>query len=319
MQCYNLRMMKRDSEWPELPFAKWKDTYATLHLWTQMVGKYRLILNPWINHSWHATFYLTSRGLTSSPIPYKGDRFQMDFDFVRHLLEISREDGTSESIELRPRSVADFYGELTSRLHGMGIDVAIHKIPNEMVDPLPFDQDERHASYDREYANRWWRALMNMHSVFQQFRSRFIGKCSPVHFFWGSFDLAVTRFSGRRAPEHPGGVPNLPDWVAKEAYSHEVSSCGFWPGSEQVPSPAFYCYGYPEPEGFKEYSKISPSGAYYHNDLREYILPYDEVRNSKDPADTLLQFLQSSYEATANLAKWDRASLEVQNEFRPDR
>ena len=303
-------MSKNAFEWPELPFEKWKDTLATLHLWTQMVGKFRLVQSPWINHSWHATYYLTSRGLTTSPVRYNSSHFQMDFDFLSHRLYIQLEAGRKEELELRPRSVADFYRELTAKLHQLGIDIRIHKTPNEMEIAIPFDQDEQHAAYDGESANRWWRALLKIHDVFVEFRSRFIGKCSPVHFYWGSFDLAVSRFSGRRAPEHPGKVPHLPDWVAKEAYSHEVSSCGFWPGSEQVPYPIFFAYIYPEPDGFKEDSRIAPDGAYYHPDLREFVLRYDAVRESSDPAKSLLKFMQSTYEAAADHAKWDRAALE---------
>ncbi|MGH9856413.1 MAG: DUF5996 family protein, partial [Acidobacteriota bacterium] len=216
--------------WPELPFAEWKDTYATLHLWTQIVGKFRLVQSPWINHSWHATFYVTSRGLTTSAIPYRSIQFDMQFDFVAHRLLIQTPDDAIESVELRSRTVADFYRDVLAKLQKLGIEIQIHPIPNEMEVAIPFPEDEKHATYDPEFANRFWRIVLSADRVFKEFRSRFIGKCSPVHFFWGSFDLAVTRFSGRKAPEHPGNVPHLPDWVAKEAYSHEVSSCGFWPG-----------------------------------------------------------------------------------------
>jgi hypothetical protein len=295
--------------WPELPYQDWKDTYATLHLWTQIVGKYRLVQSPWLNHSWHATFYVTSRGLTTSAIPYGSAQFDMQFDFVSHRLWIHTPDKDGESVELRSRSVANFYAELQAKLQKLGIAIQIHPIPNEMEVAIPFDKDEQHATYDPEYANRFWRIVLSADRVFKEFRSRFIGKCSPVHFFWGSFDLAVTRFSGRKAPEHPGNVPHLPDWVAKEAYSHEVSSCGFWPGSEQAPDPAFYAYAYPEPPGFKEVN-VLPAEATYHPVLREFLLPYDAVRKSSTPEKTLLDFMQSTYEAAADLAKWDRAALE---------
>jgi hypothetical protein len=295
--------------WPELPFTEWKDTYATLHLWTQIVGKFRLVQSPWINHSWHATFYLTSRGLTTSLIPYKSSQFEMQFDFVAHKLLIQTPDNGMESVELRSRTVADFYGDLMARLRKLAIEIKIHPIPNEMEVAIPFHEDEKHATYDPEFANRFWRLLLSADRVFKEFRSRFIGKCSPVHFFWGSFDLAVTRFSGRKAPEHPGKVPHLPDWVAKEAYSHEVSSCGFWPGSEQVPFPAFYAYAYPEPPGFKQ-ATIFPAEGSYHPVLREFLLPYDAVRTSNTPEKLLLDFLQSTYDAAADLAKWDRTALE---------
>jgi hypothetical protein len=293
-------------EWPSLPYNEWKDTYGTLHMWTQIVGKIRMVQTPWINHSWHVTLYLTSRGLTTSPIPYGGKTFQIDFDFIEHSLVIQTTEGAASRIDLVPRSVADFYRELFARLADLGLDIKINKIPNETPDPVPFDKDEEHASYDAEYANRFWRALVQADRVLKQFRARFIGKCSPVHFFWGSFDLAVTRFSGRAAPEHPGGVPSLPDWVAREAYSHEVSSCGFWPGGQAMPEPVFYAYAYPEPDGFST-APVGPGGAKYSRELREFILPYDEVRRASSPDAALLEFLQSSYEAAANLAGWDPA------------
>ncbi len=295
--------------WPTLPLKEWKDTYATLHMWTQIVGKIRLAQTPWVNHSWHVTLYVTSRGLTTSPIPYGQKTFEIDFDFVDHKLVIETSDGNVRLIDLRPRTVADFYAEVMSSLRSVGIDVAIHTTPNEIPDPIPFEEDTTHASYDADYANRFWRVLVQSDRVFKEFRARFIGKCSPVHFFWGSFDLAVTRFSGRTAPPHPGGVPHMPDVVAREAYSHEVSSCGFWPGGGAIDYPAYYAYAYPGPEGFKDY-KVKPKGAFYSNDLGEFLLPYDEVRKSKDPDAALLDFLQSTYEAAADLAKWDRAALE---------
>ena len=295
--------------WPSLPLGEWKDTAATLHMWTQIIGKIRLSQTPWINHSWHVTLYVTSRGLTTSPIPYGLKTFQIDFDFIDHKLVIETSDGNVRLLDLRPRTVADFYSQVMSSLKSLGIDVAIHTTPNEIPDPIPFEEDHKNASYDADYANRFWRVLVQSDRIFKEFRARFIGKCSPVHFFWGSFDLAVTRFSGRTAPPHPGGVPHMPDVVAREAYSHEVSSCGFWPGGGAIDYPAYYAYAYPTPEGFKDY-KIKPKGAFYSNDLGEFLLPYDEVRTSDDPDAALLGFLQSTYEAAADLSKWDRAALE---------
>ncbi len=295
--------------WPNLAFQEWKDTYLTLHMWMQIVGKIRLVQTPWVNHSWHTTLYITSRGLTTSPIPYGSRTFQITFDFINHELQIQTNDGEMDAMSLVPRSVADFYVELLARLAELNLEVKIHTTPNEVADPIPFEKDYVHASYDPEYANRFWRALVQADRVFKQFRARFIGKCSPVHFFWGSFDLAVTRFSGRRAPEHPGGVPHLSDWVTREAYSHEVSSCGFWPGSEQMPQPVFYSYAYPEPAGFNA-AMVRPGGAGYNTEFREFIFPYDEVRESASPDEVLLEFLQSSYEAAAELGGWNRPELE---------
>lgn len=297
------------SEWPALPYEDWKQTCQTLHLWTQIAGKYRLTQSPWLNHSWHATFYVTSRGLTSSVIPYRSNHFQLDFDFVDHKLLLQTAEGAGETVELKSRSVASFYKEVATRLKTLGIEIRIHGKPNEVEPAIPFLRDEQHASYDPVFVHRFWKILLNVDRVFKQFRAQFIGKCSPVHFFWGSFDLAVTRFSGRTAPEHPGNVPNLPDWVAREAYSHEVCSAGFWPGSEQVPFPLFYSYIYPEPSGYKE-AQVEPSDGYYHPDLREFVLPYEAVRTSDDPERTLLEFLRSTYNAAADSARWDRGSLE---------
>lgn len=296
-------------QWPSLAYEAWKDTYATLHLWTQIVGKIRLVQTPWINHSWHVTLYVTTRGLTTSPITYGTRTFQIDFDFIDHQLVIQTSEGTIKTLALQPRSVADFYKELLATLSDLGIDVKIHTTPNEIADAIPFEKDHTHASYDAEYANRFWRVLVQVDRVFREFRARFIGKSSPVHFFWGSFDLALTRFSGRPAPSHPGGVPNLPNWVAREAYSHEVSSCGFWPGGGPAPYPVFYAYAYPEPQ---EYNKalLRPDAATYHPILREFILPYDDVRLAESPDTMLLDFLQSSYAAAANLSDWDRPALE---------
>jgi hypothetical protein len=306
------------SFWPALVYDEWRDTQATLHLWTQIVGKIRLAQAPWVNHSWHVALYLTARGLTTSPIPYGSRTFDIEFDFLDHQLRIRAAEGKTESLRLAPRAVADFYQELFARLKTLGLDITIRTTPNEIPDPTPFDRDWTHTAYDAEQAGRFWRALVQADRVFKAFRSRFIGKSSPVHFFWGSFDLAVTRFSGRRAPTHRGGVPNLPDWVAREAYSHEVSSCGFWPGGEATPYPAFYAYAYPEPEGFKSAS-LRPAGARYDAGLGEFILPYDDIRQATSPDAMLLDFLQSSYEAAADLGAWDRPELEQPDRLRGQR
>jgi hypothetical protein len=296
--------------WPELPYARWRDTCATLHLWTQIVGKIRLAQTPWINHSWHVTLYLTARGLTTSPIPYRGRAFQIDFDFVEHVLWIRTSDGHFRQLVLAPKPVAEFYAELLAELAGLDIQVPIFTMPCEIADAIPFDEDTIHAAYDREYAHRFWRILLSAHDVFTCFRSGFIGKVSPVHFFWGSFDLAVTRFSGRPAPRHPGGVPHLPNAVAREAYSHEVSSAGFWPGGGgPVDYAAFYSYAYPAPDGFAE-AAVRPEAAFFSKDLGEFVLPYDAVRTAANPEATLMGFLESTYEAAAGVGHWDRAALE---------
>jgi uncharacterized protein DUF5996 len=295
--------------WPPLPYAGWKDTLATLHLWTQIVGKIRLVQSPWLNHSWHVPLYVTSRGLTTSPIPYGTRSFTLAFDFLEHWLRIEPDTGPIETVALIPRTVADFYQELFARLRALGFAITIRPMPCEIPDPIPLDQDRQHASYDPQYAERFWRVLQQSDRVLKAFRARFQGKASPVHFFWGSFDLAVTRFSGRTAPPHPGGVPHLPDWVAREAYSHEVSSCGFWPGGEALPEPVYYAYAYPEPEGFKT-APVRPEGASYHAGLGEFVLPYEGVRRSPARDETLLEFLQSTYEAAADRAGWDRPALE---------
>ena len=297
--------------WPDLPTTAWRDTYATLHLWTQIVGKIRLTKSPWLNHSWHVTLYVTARGLTTSPIP-DGDRsFQVDFDFIDHTLRISTSDGAQRQFALAGKSVASFYVAVLAGLNALGIDVAIDEMPNELPDPIRFSQDDQHASYDPEAVRRFHQILKNCDRVFKQFRTGFLGKASPVHFFWGSFDLAVTRFSGRAAPRHPGGVPNLPDAVAHEAYSHEVSSAGFWPGGGAIDYPAFYCYAYPEPLGFRA-TKVRPDAAFFSETLGEFVLPYDAVRTAADPDRALLDFLQSTYEAAAISAKWDRKALECE-------
>jgi hypothetical protein len=297
------------SAWPALAYDQWKDTQATLHLWTQIVGKIRLVQTPWVNHSWHVPLYVTARGLSTSPIPYGARVFEIEFDFLDHNLRIKTIEGKTETLRLAPRSVADFYQELFARLKTLGLEIRIRTMPSEIADATPFEQDRHHAAYDAEHAARFWRALVQADRVLRAFRSRFIGKASPVHFFWGGFDLAVTRFSGREAPPHRGGVPNLPDWVAREAYSHEVSSCGFWPGGEALPYPVFYAYAYPEPDGFGSAS-LRPAGAQYNTSLGEFVLSYDEVRQATSSDATLLEFLQSSYEAAADLGGWDRPALE---------
>jgi len=308
-------MESRQEPWPSLPLDAWKDTYATLHLWTQIVGKMRLVLCPWVNHSWNVALYVTSTGLTTSPIPLGVRTFQIDFDFIEHQLKIQASDGRKAGFPLEPQSVKSFYGRLMKDMEALDLDVKICTKPNEVPDPIRFDQDETHRAYDPEYANRFWRILVQADRIFKEFRGRFIGKCSPVHLFWGALDLAVTRFSGRTAPRHPGGIANLPDSVTEEAYSHEVSSCGFWPGGGAVPYPAFYSYAYPQPEGFSK-QVIKPAGAFYSADFGEFILPYDAVRGSQAPDDMLLEFLESTYEAAANLAHWDRRALE--RPVRPD-
>jgi hypothetical protein len=295
--------------WPALPFAEWKDTAETLHMWTQIVGKIRLTLTPWTNHSWHVTLYVTSRGLTTSPIPYGASIFEIRFDFIDHELRVLKSDGAIRVLKLGPESVTKFYRDLMNALAEMELPVKINVTPNEIQNPIPFDQDEEHRSYDPEYANRFWQVLVQSDRVFKDFRSRFCGKCSPVHFFWGSFDLAVTRFSGRAAPPHPGGIPHLPDAITREAYCQEVSSLGFWPGNAAAPTPIFYSYAYPEPPGFTE-AKVQPAAAFYEPAFREFMLPYDVVRTAGSPDEVLLEFAQSTYDAASILGKWDRAGLE---------
>jgi hypothetical protein len=299
----------RRDPWPSLPLEAWRETYATLHLWTQIVGKVRLARSPWQNHSWHVTLYVTARGLTTSPIPHGSRSFQIDFDFIDHRLAIQASDGRTGHLALQPQSVAAFYAGLMDELDGLDLHVDIHPRPNEVADPVPFANDEAHRAYDAEYVNRFWRILVQADRVFERFRAGFRGKCSPVHFFWGAPDLAVTRFSGRPAPRHPGGVPHLPDWVTREAYSDEVSSCGFWPGGGPIAYPAFYSYAYPQPSGLAS-AQIRPADAFYSDELSEFILPYEVVRQSASPDSVLLDFLQSSYAAAADLAEWDRRSLE---------
>lgn len=303
------RALATPEAWPALPLKAWQDTYATLHMWLQVVGKVRLAFTAPINHSWQVTQYVTCRGLTTSPIPHGQEMFELEFDFLEHQLHFRVSTGATRSLPLAARSVADFYQEVLQTLAELGIHPNLWPMPVEITDPIPFDEDRVHAAYDPEYAQRCWRVLLQSHRVFSEFRGRFLGKASPVHFFWGSFDLAVTRFSGRPAPQHPGGVPNLADRITREAYSHEVSSCGFWPGGGPLPEPVFYSYAYPTPPGFAEYA-VLPPGAYYHPDLYEFVLPYETVRTSEAPDELLLTFLQSTYEAAAILGQWDRAALE---------
>lgn len=297
----------REELWPGLPLDAWKETHDTLRLWSQIVGKIKLKLEPMINHWWQVPLYVSARGLTTLPIPYADQVFQMDFDLIDHVMNIVTEDGESRSIRLKPRTVADFYHETMYALRSLGIEVLIWTTPVEMPERIPFELDTKHSAYDRDYAEKFWKVLVQADRVMQMFRSRFIGKNSPVHFFWGGFDIAVSRFSGRRAPEHEP-TPDLAHHVTLEAYSHEVSSCGFWPG-EGLGFPAFYAYVYPEPEGFSTFP-VEPREAYYHQGLGEFILPYDVVRAADSPDDILLSFFQSTYEAAARLGKWDRASLE---------
>jgi Family of unknown function (DUF5996) len=295
--------------WPELPTAAWRETYETLHLWTQIIGKIRLARSPWLNHSWHVALYVTARGLTTSPIPDGARTFEIDLDFIDHVVRISTSDGARRQLALAGQSVASFHAAVMTDLASLGIHIVIDEMPNELPEPIRFSLDKRHATYDPDAVRRFFQILVNANRVLKQFRTGFLGKASPVHFFWGSFDLAVTRFSGRRAPRHPGGVPHLSDEVACEAYSHEVSSAGFWPGSGAIDYPAFYSYAYPEPAGFRA-AAVRPDAAFFSETLGEFILPYDAVRTAAQPDQALLDFLQSTYEAAANAAKWDRDTLE---------
>ena len=293
--------------WPTLPLASWQDTCATLHMWTQIVGKIRLSLTPLVNHWWNVPLYVTSRGLGTSRIPYGERSFELWFDFIQHQLVLEMNDGMVKSLALEPQCVSDFYAKSMALLRSAQIDVRIWPVPVEIPDPIPFEQDRKHCSYDPESANTFWRILLSVDAVFQRFRARFIGKSSPVHFFWGSFDLAVTRFSGRRAPEKPGA-----DSITREAYSHEVSSVGFWPGSGNISAPAFYSYMAPEPLGYRD-ARVRPDAARYDTGLGEFLLMYDDVRTASSPSSMLLAFCQSTYEAGAESAGWDRPSLEREN------
>ena len=301
--------MERESNtWPDLRYETWRETAATLQLWTQVVGKVRLGLAPWVNHSWQVPLYVTARGLTTSPMPLAGEILELEFDFVHHRLLARTSRAEERSFALEPQTVADFYARVGALLRELGVTVAINDRPVELVNPIRFAEDRTHRSYDADAAQRFWRVLVKTDIVLNHFRSGFLGKVSPVHYFWGSFDLAVTRFSGRRAPPHPGGIPGLSDAVTREAYSHEVSSAGFWPGNDAFPRAAFYSYAYPEPAGFSGHAVTS--GAYYDTGLSEFILPYDQVRQAADPEATLLDFLTRTYAAAADAAYWDRAALE---------
>jgi hypothetical protein len=299
--------MSATTAWPNLPLEEWRDTYATLHMWTQVIGKIRLAQAPLINHWWEVPIYVTCRGLTTSPIPFGTRTFQIDFDFIDHRLAIQTSDSASESFLLRPMSVAAFYATVMECMEALGFRVRIWTTPVEISNPIPFETDQQHASYVPDHAHRFWRILVQADRLFTAFRARFIGKVSPVHFFWGSFDLAVTRFSGRAAPSKPTA-----DRITREAYSHECSSCGFWPGGDGIEQPAFYSYAYPEPDAFPSAS-VRPDAAFYHRELGQFLLPYDAVRQAASPDETLLAFLQSTYEAAATLANWDRPALERQN------
>ena len=295
--------------WPALPLSSWKDTYATLHMWTQMVGKVRLALTPLLNHWWNVPLYVSARGLSTSAMPYGDRAFELYFDFIEHRLVLETSDNIVKTLPLIARSVADFYHEFMRLLRSAEIEVKIWKMPVEVPDPIPFDEDRVHASYDPDSAHKFWQILLTTERIFTEFRAGFIGKSSPVHFFWGSFDLAVTRFSGRRAPERPGA-----DVIAREAYSHEVSSVGFWPGGSGINGSAFYSYAAPEPQGFREV-RVQPEAAHYDPQLNEFILMYDDVHKSQSPSTALLDFCQSTYLAAATLGKWDRMALERQSDL----
>jgi len=301
--------------WPALPLEQWEDTFATLHMWSQIVGKTRLALAPMTNHWWNVTLYVSARGLTTGPMPCGERTFEIEFDFLDHVLALRVDDGTTRTMPLVPRSVANFYREYLGLLETLGIAVRIWPVPVEVVEAIPFRDDRKHAAYDADAAQRCFRVLEQADRVLKEFRGRFLGKCSPVHFFWGAFDLACTRFSGRRAPMHPGGAPNTPDYVMHEAYSHECISAGWWPGGGPIREAVFYAYAYPEPAGLPEAS-IQPGEAYYHKEMREFVLPYEALRAAPDPDEALLTFLQSAYDAAADLAGWDRKALERRGEGR---
>jgi hypothetical protein len=296
-------------QWPDLPFAAWSDTCDTLQLWTQIAGKVRVALTPLVNHWWNATFLVTARGLAAPAMPYDRGTFDILFDFTDHRLEVKTSDGRADSLPLRPMAVAEFYAEFTERLRRLGIEVAIRAMPCEIENAVPFDRDRTHAQYNPVYAHKFLQALLQANRVMSEFRARFVGKASPVHFFWGSFDLAVTRFSGRATPPPKSHTPHVADWIMAEAYSHECSSCGFWPGNGGFGQAAFYVYAYPEPAGYGD-TRLRTAGASYYKDLGQFILPYDAVRKASDSDALLLGFLQETYEAAADLAQWDRQALE---------
>jgi len=304
------------ADWPELPSSEWGETLETIHMWFQIVGKVRATQAPWSNHSWSSPLYVTSRGLTTSPIPYGGRTFQIDFDFVDHRMPIHVSDGRTSVVPLRPQSVKAFYHTLFEALERLGIELSIHGAPNEVPDPIPFAENEVNASYDREHARKLWQAMVQADRVLNAFRARYIGKASPVHFFWGGPDIAVTRFSGRLAPEHPGGIPNLPDVITREAYSHELTSCGFWPGNRDAPDPIFYAYAYPTPDGFSD-AAVEPDAAFWLADLGEFVLPYEAVRMSDAPDETVDAFLQTTHDTAAALLGWDQEGLVREPGYRP--
>jgi hypothetical protein len=299
----------RTTAWPPLPLEAWRDTYATLHMWLQVVGKTRLALAPMENHWWQVALYVTPRGLTTSAMPTDTRTLAADFDFLDHQLYLRLSDGATRAIPLAPRSVADFYAAYRDALRSLGVEARIRPVPVEVERAIPFPEDREHDAYDPGAAARCWQILVQVDRVLKRFRGRFLGKASPVHFFWGSFDMAATRFSGRTAPLHPGGAPNCPDYVMHEAYSHECSSCGFWPGGGAIAAPAFYAYAYPEPPGYADHP-VRPDGAYYSREAREFILPYEAVRAAAAPDDAILDFYQSTYEIAADLGHWDRAALD---------
>src|SRR5690625_2605197 len=298
-----------ESNWPKISYEKAKDSYVTMHMWTQIVGKIKLAVMPWINHSWHVTLHVTPTGLSTLDMPYKTKNFQIDYNFIHHKLKVTTSEGEERKFDLYGISVADFYQKLFAILKKLKIDVKINTKPVEIEHPIPFEKDVEHATYNKTQMVALHQALLKIQNVFTHVRCDFKGKCSPVHFFWGSFDLAVSRFSGQTAPKHPGGIPNLVDWVAEEAYSHEVASFGFWPGSNALPEPAFYACLYPEPEEYNE-AEVEPKEAYYHKTLREFVLPYNIVQKSIKPEEVLLAFLKSTYKTGATLANWDRKVLE---------
>ena len=295
--------------WPDIPYDAWRETCAGLHLYTQIIGKYRLARTPWVNHSWHATLYVSARGLTSSVVPDGPGGIELELDLIDHVAIGTATDGRVAQFAMGPMSVADFHEQFLDLIRALGGTPELHGRPNEVADPVPFPQDQRQRPYDAEAVTRFFRALVQVDRVLKHFRTGYLGKVSPVHMFWGSFDMAVTRFSGRRAPPHPGGIPALPDEVTREAYSHEVSSAGFWPGGGAITYPAFYSYAYPAPKGFAQ-MRVVPVEAYYSSELAEFVLPYDAVRQARDPEATLMAFLQSTYNAAADLGAWDRAALE---------
>jgi len=295
--------------WPDIDFNTWKDTLATVHCWVQIIGKIRLKSMPWLNHSWHVTLYVTPKGLSTGSMPFASGIFEIEFNFHESLLTITTSNNIQQEVKLYPRTVADFYTEVFDKLRQAGINLTIHQAPNEIETAIPFEKDNVHKTYNKEQMLNFWQALVHVHNVFTKFRATFRGKCSPVHFFWGAFDLAVTRFSGRIAPEHPGGAPNMPLHVMQEAYSHEVSSCGFWPGSDAFPNAAFYAYCYPTPAAFAE-QPVEPQEAFYSKEMGEFFLLYDVVRKASNPEKILMQFLNSTYKASAVTGNWNRDLLE---------